>query len=245
MGASNPGLSMSDMGANDPGLLMSDMGANQNNMQMNQMQMNNMQMSQGVVNNGQMPMDNTMMSNVGGMNEQPQSDLQMLNDNDADTNNSNTENSDSLDNKEETKDLNSISMDEMNKKYIEMMSGRHTSFEETQQQEVQPQVEEALQPQASPYYQADTINSMRLNTLYVDDNKDEEEDNIAKEKKDKMYIYLQEDGINVDDGLDNCSNDVLEYEKILKEFYNYSHKNVRSIIGLWNEKKFEEYYISH
>jgi 6-phosphogluconate dehydrogenase len=84
---------------------------------------------------------------------------------------------------------------------------------------------------------------MRLNTLYVDDNKDEEEDNIAKEKKDKMYIYLQEDGINVDDGLDNCSNDVLEYEKILKEFYNYSHKNVRSIIGLWNEKKFEEYYI--
>ena len=58
-----------------------------------------------------------------------------------------------------------------------------------------------------------------------------------------MYIYLKEDGINVDDGLDAYNRDVEEYEKALKNFYNFSQKNVRSIISLWNERKFEEYYI--
>ena len=94
------------------------------------------------------------------------------------------------------------------------------------------------------YYQTDTINSMGINTLYVDEEeKIDEEDIVSKEKRDKMYIYLQEDSINVDSGLENCSNDVYEYEKILKEFYSISHKNVRNIIGLWNQKKHEEYYI--
>ena len=62
------------------------------------------------------------------------------------------------------------------KKYIEMMSSRKTNYEEETSTETEQQ-------QASPYYQADTINSMRLNTLYVDD---------EKEVKDRLRKAIQQ-----------------------------------------------------
>ena len=127
------------------------------------------------------------------------------------------------------KEQDNISIDEMNKKYIEMMNSNVPNTESESEQK-------------SPYYQTDTINSMRLNTLYVDESINEEK-NIISKKKEKMYIYLKEDSINVDDGLDAVGKDIEEYEKVLKEFYNYSHKNVKGIILLWNEKKVDEYYI--
>ncbi|MBE5934159.1 MAG: hypothetical protein E7262_00010 [Lachnospiraceae bacterium] len=146
---------------------------------------------------------------------------------------------------EKEKSLDSISMDEMNKKYIEMISASKIRGKDEAVKDSKVDESKEENNTQSPYFQADTINSMRLNTLYVDNETENEveEDEATKAKKDKMYIYLQEDAINVDDGYENCSKDVNEYEKVLKEFYNYSHKNVRNIIGLWNQKKFEEYYI--
>jgi hypothetical protein len=218
-------LTLSDMVPDDSNsITMTDMGSGSiNNITMTDM-------GSGSINNITM----TDMGTARGGNNSINYSSQGMDTMDANNAMAFSNNIEANDNVTATNDIlkdNGTSMDELNRKYIQMLNSQTA-------QSMSPEVSQ------SPYYQTDMINSMKLNTLYADDENDfNEEEDILNKKKDKMYIYLKEDGINVDDGLDACNRDVEEYEKALKNFYNFSQKNVRSIISLWNERKFEEYYI--